>query len=459
MEKNGIVKKVDTSWLQEAYFSDPQKVIKLKKGEVLFRPAEKNERLYLILEGSLTGYIENEEGENFEIFNSKIGKFVGTYSYFSKDHISYSTVVAEEDSLLAFIDTDQEAVKDAEGRSFAEHFLPVIVNEIYSRQLLAQKINFENIANAKRLLQAEKMAALGQMAAGLAHELNNAIGVIRNKSEWLAERSGLYIKEKDTRGYYYFFEKGLKEGQKYSSVKIRKRKKELAEKFGITLNEARHLAEMGLTDDELMLFSDDLSKNIERIYYYFETGLALHDVLVGAKHASRVVASVKELGVSGQQESTIGTNINQSIKEALTLLKKMLEPVSLNIYYGELQDIQANPGSLVQVWVNIIKNACESLLASQTKKPKIVIKSWAKNQNNCISITDNGPGIPEELLPRIFQPNVTTKVKGLSFGFGLGLSIVQRLVEEYNGQVKVESKPGKTVFTICFPVSTGVFEL
>jgi signal transduction histidine kinase len=67
-------------------------------------------------------------------------------------------------------------------------------------------------------------------------------------------------------------------------------------------------------------------------------------------------------------------------------------------------------------------------------------------------VEDNGPGIPKSLRQKIFQPNVTTKVNGLTFGLGLGLSIVQRIVESYNGEISVESEEGKTTFTVNIPI-------
>jgi hypothetical protein len=70
-----------------------------------------------------------------------------------------------------------------------------------------------------------------------------------------------------------------------------------------------------------------------------------------------------------------------------------------------------------------------------------------------VSITDNGPGIPENLRDKIFQPSFTTKKEGLSFGLGLGLSIVQKIVETYRGGISVESRPGRTTFTVQIPVN------
>jgi C4-dicarboxylate-specific signal transduction histidine kinase len=102
----------------------------------------------------------------------------------------------------------------------------------------------------------------------------------------------------------------------------------------------------------------------------------------------------------------------------------------------------------VQIWVNIIKNACEALQNSGQKNAAVRVKSRKTEGKAVVEIIDNGPGIPPDLLPRIFQPDVTTKVEGLSFGLGLGLSIVQSIIENMGGNIAVESEPGRTAFVV-----------
>jgi len=118
-----------------------------------------------------------------------------------------------------------------------------------------------------------------------------------------------------------------------------------------------------------------------------------------------------------------------------------------------LPKLVANHGELVQIWVNIIKNGCESMINANVSKPTLCINTKSKKGFILVAISDNGPGIPKELTQKIFQPNFTTKKGGLSFGLGLGLSIVQRLIESYNGKIEISSKKGKTVFTIKIPIN------
>jgi len=145
-------------------------------------------------------------------------------------------------------------------------------------------------------------------------------------------------------------------------------------------------------------------------------------------------------------------NVNQTLYEALALLKSLLRNVKVEIKTDEIPGTFANAGQLVQVWVNLIKNAYESLAQSNIKDPTLWIKTSFKDKNLIVRIIDNGPGIPKELQSQIFQPNVTTKVGGLEFGLGLGLTIVLRIVSGHDGDIKISSKPGKTEFKILLPI-------
>jgi signal transduction histidine kinase len=444
------LKKMNLDWLKETYFSDPARRIHLQKGDVLLQENENNHRLFFILEGCLVGYLGYDTGHPFEAFRSTTDHFVGVYSFFSDTHMSYSTVVAEEPTTLAYI--DHQLREGAWGNDFAEHFLPVVVDEIYMRQLLTQKMTLRNQEAMRKLFEAEKMAILGQLAAGLAHELNNAIGVIRRQAEWLSDWTSQFVARNGDPGMVLFFRKGLTEGQPLSSSEVRKRRREIEDAFDLPSNLARQVAASGISNEEIASLGTDLEKEFNHYLPFFEAGLALHDMLAASGHASRVVRSVKELGVS-TRDVKVHTDLSQTIRESVLLLKELLKGIQWKLDLEEDIFLKTNPGELVQVWVNLIKNACESLQATSQRNSQILIKSRREGDTAQVQIADNGPGIPPDLIERIFQPNVTTKVEGLSFGLGLGLSIVQRIMENLRGSISVESRPGETVFTVSLPLT------
>ena len=443
MDISWFQKSKDVAWLKDLYFNDDDKITRLKKGEILFKPNSHNDRLYLICSGALKGFIGDERGGSFEIFNSSTDMFVGVYSFFSSEHKSYSTVVADKDSVLRFIDRSQPEVRSPD---FALHFLPVVVNEIYLRQLLAHELSFERQAALKKLAENEKMSTLGQLAAGISHELNNAIGVVQRNTEWLSQNLKSYFEQKDSINFP-FFTKSLENGQLLSTVDIRARRKEIEKKYKISTKIAKQLAKSGVEDPQIDQLMKQGLEEFRSIQFLIDTGHALHDMGVASTQAAHVVKSVRELG-DAQKIGMIDTDINETIREALALTTNLLRGVKLSIETKVNINILANPGDFVQVWLNLIKNACESLQHAKTPDPEIVIKTWETKKHYKISIADNDPGIKEELLPTIFQPNVTTKVDGLSFGLGLGLSILKKIVESYQGGVSVNSKPGQTVFIV-----------
>jgi len=447
------LKKANIEWLKSAYFSNEQQKTYLKKGEVLMQQGAENKRLYLIEDGSLTGYLEDESGNQFEVFRSTKGMFVGVYSFFSKSYASYATIIANEDSRLAYIDTAVQVVEDEESNSIVDHFMPIIVNELSARQLMAREASLEKEKTLKRLMHHDKMATLGEMAAGLSHELNNAVGVLQRKTEWLSDEIAEYLKEKDSKGMFPFFEKGLQKGQYLSSSEVRKMRKKL-EQDGINTNDAQKIARTGIADKELQKYFTQSSEHTDRMYYYWEIGTAFHDMLLAAKHAVHVVKSVKQLG-SSNAERQQSVQVDQTIEEALALLNSPLRKVELHTDLEQVPSLNVSSGELVQIWVNLIKNAIESMLQT-TSKPVLHVSCKQINNEIEVQIQDNGPGIPTAVRAKIFEPHFSTKNDGPVVGLGLGLAIVRRLVESYQGRINVESEPGNTIFKVAFPIEINI---
>jgi signal transduction histidine kinase len=434
----------DVKWLKDLYFSDPSKRITLKPGEQLLKEGTYNDRLFLILNGSLTGYLEDDNGENFEVYRTTANMFVGVYSFFSPDHITYLTLIAEQETTVAFI--GQEKKQQSEEK-FASHFLPVIVHELYLRQLLAQKLTIQRQAAVKKLYEKEKMAVLGQLAAGLAHELNNSVGVLQRNTEWLIQSFTDYLKDHHLNSV---FESSLNEGLSFDTVTLREKRKSLEKKFGIPGKLAKQLAKTALTEEQIGKLLKANPKALETINLITEAGFVLHDMKLAAAHSTHVVLSVRELG-SSNRGSKQDTSIYQTLTQSLALLKSLLQNIQVDIRKSTDGVLAATPGDLVQVWLNLIKNACESMTNSGTENPRLIIDIKKEGSYFSVSIGDNGPGISEEAMAKVFEPNFTTKVKGLSFGLGLGLSIVKKIVNSYKGKITVTSKPGETYFTVLLP--------
>ncbi len=440
MEKKIIAK------LKEKYF-DSNHVLEIKKGDTFVKQGQKNRRLYLVSEGLVAGILHKEDSQ-MEVFRAGENMLIGLYSFFSRQFFAYAEVVALEDSKLTYLDYDDDRVRPDE---FLDDFLPVIIDKLFERQVFAKTLMLEKEETLKQNLHRDKLATLGQMAEGIAHELNNAIGVIKGNVEWIEKEVYDYINDKESPEVFSNFEKGYNKGQNLSTTEVRKNRQLIEKKLKLPTSYAKKLAQLGIDKEEIKSrgFKTPTEETIEHMHHFWKMGVAIHDIILASEHAAHVIEAVKSLG-SGEREQ-MNVDVNKTLESALVLVQQQTEGIKVSLKKEDLPIIKGNDTELKQVWINLIKNACESLKTSQTKNPEIKIKSENKKDNIWISITDNGPGIPKELKEKIFQPNFTTKKGGLSFGLGIGLSVVQKHVNQHKGTIDIDSKPGTTTFYIKLP--------
>ena len=440
-------------WLKQNYFSNPDRRLRLDRGEALLKQGKLNDRLYLVLEGTLAGFVNKPGGGRYELFQIQKDMFAGVYSFFSRSFISSASVITEEPCVVAYIDQHQAVVANENGESLFEQFMPVVVENLHSRMRNEQEIAFEKEQALKKLIETEKLAGLGEMAAGIAHELNNAIAVLERNTDWLKD----YLRELINESHQEempFFRLGLEQGRQHSSREIRRQSKDLRASLDIDRDEAQKLAETGINPKLIEAYGMPFSEAIPRIYHYWEMGTSLHDMSIAARMAAHVVRSVKALAVK-RSVKEVDLNVNETIREAFILLTSPLRHIGLTTDMDDLPPIYANRGELVQVWTNLFRNAIEALTQHRMPSPLLKVRSRYDQGYVVVDIIDNGPGIPEDVKPKILQPNFTTKEKGLEFGLGLGLTIVARIVNRHHGELHVESRPGETIFTVRLPAQEG----
>ena len=444
--------KINFEWIKQQFFSDEDKKLELKQGETLFKNHQKNTKLFLVTKGKLQGFLDDAELENYPIFEATTNKFIGVYSYFSNENKSYSRVIATEDSVVYYYD---KALKDhtpEEMETLWPFLISVVVNELFARQHFAKYMAREKYSDVQRLLKAEKMATLGQMAAGLAHELNNSMGVLNGSLEHLQGFIQHCVSENQDQELISFFTAGLEKGQETSSEDARKIRKEFEGVKGINNSQIRKLSKTGIDPKSIIKLIGKNPDMADQLYAYWEAGCTVHDMRIAAKHSTHVVKSVKQLGVSDHQWSK-AVDVNHTMEEALVILRNLTKRVNIEVNLDEnLPLTEACPGQLVQVWINIVKNGIESMIQGKTTHATLKIGTSHTDKEITVEISDNGPGIPPKILNKIFEPSFTTKVGGLNFGLGLGLSVVQRIITEHDAQIAVSSEPGKTVFAVILPI-------
>ncbi|TRN26288.1 histidine kinase [Vibrio furnissii] len=426
------------------YFSSPERTLRLDSGAVVLEQNGYNDRLYYVRSGELTGHYQEKEGKSIRVFSASQGAFIGVHSFFSGNWLASSTVVAQSEVELGWIDRRTPVVDEAEYGPLSTQFMPVMVAELNRRQRRAMQESVAKEKALERLHTAEQMTTLGQLAAGIAHELNNAIGVVSSKTERL-ETLFLELLEEVHPEASQFFDFGLMHGQKVSSSEARERGLRFEQQYHLPRNVARELAR-AVPEQAL---SSHWLKNPHLAICYWQMGRDLHDLRLASKHTVGIVKSVKQLGRT-EINLDEDLDLNDTLNRALALLQSDLRRVSVRMRPGILPVIKGSVTEWVQVWVNIIKNACDAM--QTTADPAIDIHTRYSKQRLFITVANNGPEIDEATRRKIFQPSFTTKKDGLSFGLGLGLAIVKRIVSSNGGTIVVKSNHDTTIFRIKLPV-------
>jgi GAF domain-containing protein len=288
---------------------------------------------------------------------------------------------------------------------------------------LAQALQELKQTQAK-LIQGEKMAGLGQLIAGVAHEINNPVSFIFGNLTYVTQYAEDLLKT-------------------------------------VTLCH-QHLSSLPV----------DIQKQIEEIDLDFiitDLPKTLKSMKIGAERISEIVLSLRNFSRKDEADSKV-VNIHEGLDSTLLILGNRLKPngeypgISIIKKYDELPLLECFPAQLNQVFMNILSNSIDALeqkfTASSTKSSKVAlnieITTEAVDDKVIIKIADNGSGIPEEVKNKIFDPFFTTKEVGKGTGLGL-LICYQIVVEKHHGQIKCSSQVGEgTEFTIELPIQAGV---
>jgi signal transduction histidine kinase len=321
-------------------------------------------------------------------------------------------------------------------------------------------------------LQHEKVSALGKLAAGIAHELNNPASAINRISYELANRlffniemTEKLIRQNINADHIKFFRdkiesKDKNPKQKLSALQRMKKEDELMqwlEAKGIPSDQqvVDTITEAGFSIEDLEGLTSSVPKeDLVQILLWIENLLSsqriIKDLGEASARISNLVGAIKSHVQMDRTDEKQPTDIHNDIDNTLTLLGYKIREKNITVkksFCTDLSVVQAYIGELNQVWTNIIDNAIYAV----DKDGELIIETSCDKKNVFIKIIDNGAGIPTEIQSRIFDPFFTTKKVGE--GTGIGLDIVQRIIKRHNGEIKVYSKPGRTEFQVCIPLS------
>ena len=324
-------------------------------------------------------------------------------------------------------------------------------------------------ATQEELILSEKMAALGQLVAGVAHEINTPLGAINSSVRnidnfWKnnLEQLPKFFQELSPERQLDFFallQKSRQQEMMLSTREQRQIKKDLIEQvksYGVE-NEAEianMLVNLGVYEEPerfLPLFSELDSQDILRTAYQFgSVQTSIRTIITAVERAAKVVFALKTYARYDQTGEKVEANIIEGIETILTLYHSQtkLGVEVIRNFDRSMPTFRCYPDELNQVWTNLIHNALQAMDNTGT----LTIDVMQQDNRASVKITDTGKGISPEIMPKIFQPFFTTKSSGE--GSGLGLDIVKKIIEKHQGQIEVESVPGKTTFTVFLPINS-----
>ncbi len=329
--------------------------------------------------------------------------------------------------------------------------------------LLADRIREVTRAEQQR----EKLASLGKLSAGLAHELNNPSAAARRSAAALRDcLARLRAAARSTTiGPDDCAKLAQTEEQIRSSLKPAQFKDEFArvereEAIQSWLEShnvaeawklAPHLADANLTDAQLARFAAAAGASVGSELTRFATLLEMDRIAEELENSSArisdLIRAIKEYSYM-DQGSVQEVDIQHSIENTLTIMHhKLKRGITVTRDYAPgLPKVMASGSELNQVWTNLIDNAADAMNGNG----KLGIRVARENDFILVEIADNGPGIPSEVKSRIFDPFFTTK--GVGEGTGLGLDVVNRIIKNVRGQINVISVPGDTRFQVRIPI-------
>ena len=323
-------------------------------------------------------------------------------------------------------------------------------------------------ATQNQLVQSEKMAALGQLIAGIAHEINTPLGAIRssigNITSFLdnnLESLPVFFKKLSTERQHDFVSLMYNSSQQTYSLSTREKRglkkgvKQQLESEGIDNADslASILVNIGLPEnlqEFLPLLKDPDSENIIKTAYDFASiHRSARTIATATERAAKVVFALKNYARYDVYGEKIQVNITEGIETVLTLYQNQIKQgvEVVRNYQAQLPAVLCYSDELNQVWTNLIHNALQAMDNQGT----LTIEALQQDTSVVVKITDSGKGIQPEIFMKIFEPFFTTKPAGE--GSGLGLDIVNKIIEKHQGKIEVESVPGKTAFTVSLPIN------
>lgn len=448
------VPELQLQWLIENSYE-----ILLEAGKFLFMPGKDVNDTYIIIEGKVRLYLLQRD-EMLDLYTFEAGSVTGNLP-FSRGWTNTTHGEAGVDTQILALPSEKFHHMICHHYDLTQALVNVMTTRIRDYTTLQQ--------------QNEKMMSLGKLSAGLAHELNNPVSAVVRGATSLKQ----HIQK-----VRFSFQNIVRLG--VSPQKIERINSVLDEIVGnsdikpITMMERSRMEDdlRDWLDDQEIENTDDVASNfvdynigiaeaeeisgdlsagtLSAVFNWLSNSLVsekiVKDIEEGSSRIAGIVGSVKNFTHMDQAREKQYADIHHGLRNTLTMLNYKIQKAGIKVienYDNALPKVKAMIGELNQVWTNLIDNAIDAL--EDVEKGEIEISTFREDELVCVTVRDNGTGIPKEICSRIFDPFFTTKAVGK--GTGLGLDVVQRILKQHKGRVKIESVAGNTIFFVCFPIN------
>jgi len=441
---------------QIAWFLGQSQEKSLKAGEIYARQGDPPEAMFVLLEGEFEW--RGEFNGETTVIPGSVGDVTGALPF---SRMKQFTVTGR-------------AVKDGRILRFPAALFPELIQKM--PELAKRLVGFmsDRIREMTRLeQQRDRLAGLGKLSAGLAHELNNPASAARRAASQLRD-----VLKKIRDANYELGSRDLTAAQQAEIEKLEAAFvqgnevprdaldiSDLEEQIDSLLRShgqndlwqmAADLARKNVKPEALeslfaTLDSETARAALVKIAASVEVATLLNEIESGTSRISDLVRAIKEYTYMDQTPLQ-NVDIVKSLETTLIILNhKLKHGVVVQRDYQKIPLLVNSFGSeLNQVWTNIIDNAIDAMRG----EGKLQVRTYREDHCVVVEIADNGPGISPEIQPHIFEPFFTTK--GVGEGTGLGLDTVQRIVKKHRGSIQVSSKPGDTRFQVRLPLADGL---
>src|SRR5271165_1414648 len=438
---------------QIAWFLSQSQELNLKAGDVYARQGEPADAMFVILEGQLQG--RGERGGETFVFDLEPGDVTGVLPF----------------SRMKLFTVSGRAETDSRALRFPASKFPELVQKMPELTQRLVGLMSDRIRETTRLeQQRDRLASLGKLSAGLAHELNNPASAAKRAASQLRD-----ILKKIRDASLELGRRDLTSAQKSEIERL----EALFTQQDVVPSDALAISDLEDEIDSLLrshgqndlwllaaglarrniqpevvesLFSnldgDTARAALVRIAASEEIASLLHEIESSTSRISDLVGAIKEY-THMDQAPVQNVDVVKSLETTLTIMNhKLKQGVAVQRDYQGVPLLVNSFGSeLNQVWTNIIDNAIDAMHG----KGELRVRTYRDDSCAVVEISDNGPGIPDEVQPHIFEPFFTTK--GVGEGTGLGLDTVQRIVKKHRGNIEVTSNPGDTRFQVWLPLA------